>query len=52
MGKEFSRPYLEKTDHKKRLVEWFKHKALSSSPSTAKKKGKRNQIDNLYFLKI
>jgi hypothetical protein len=31
-------PYLEKTLHKKRLVEWLKVKALSSSSSTAKKK--------------
>jgi hypothetical protein len=31
------RPYLEKTHHKKRLVEWLKEKALSSNPGTAKK---------------
>jgi hypothetical protein len=39
------RPYLEETHHKKkkkiRLMEWFKVKALSSSPSTIKKKKKR-----------
>jgi hypothetical protein len=36
-----TRPYLKKTLHKKRLVEWFKVKALSSYPSTThtKKKG-------------
>jgi hypothetical protein len=43
MGKEFSRPYLEKTDHKKRLVEWFKMYALSSNPTTAKKKKKKER---------
>jgi hypothetical protein len=31
------RPYLEKPFTKIRLVEWFKMKALSSSPSTANK---------------
>jgi hypothetical protein len=24
LGKQFSRPYLEKTHHKKELVEWLK----------------------------
>jgi hypothetical protein len=33
----FVRPYLEKPFTKIRLVEWLKVKALSSSPSTAKK---------------
>jgi hypothetical protein len=45
------RPYLEKTLHKKGLVEWLKVKALSSNPSTTKpnqnKKTQTNQI--LYF---
>jgi hypothetical protein len=36
LGKEFTRPYLKKTLHKKGLVEWLKVKALSSNPSTAK----------------
>jgi hypothetical protein len=36
------RPYLENTLHQKGLVEWLKVKALSSSPSTAKKEKKRN----------
>jgi hypothetical protein len=36
--KKFVRPYLEKPFTKIGLVEWFKVKALSSSPSTAKKK--------------
>jgi hypothetical protein len=37
------RPYLEKTQHKKNLlVEWLKVKALSSNPSTGKKK--KNKI--------
>jgi hypothetical protein len=31
------RPNLEKTQHRNGLVEWLKEKALSSSPSTAKK---------------
>jgi hypothetical protein len=34
------RPYLEKPCHEK-LVEWFKVKTLSSSPSTAKKERKK-----------
>jgi hypothetical protein len=33
------RPYLKKPFTKTGLVEWLKVKALSSSPSTAKKKG-------------
>jgi hypothetical protein len=38
-GKEFMRAYLGKTlSQKIRLVEWLKVKALSSSPSTLKKK--------------
>jgi hypothetical protein len=32
------RPYLEDTHHKNGLVEWLKVKALSSNPSTAKRK--------------
>jgi hypothetical protein len=32
------RCYLEKSHHKKGLVEWLKVQALSLSPSTAKKK--------------
>jgi hypothetical protein len=32
------RSHLKKTLHKKGLVEWLKVKALSSNPSTAKKK--------------
>jgi hypothetical protein len=31
-----ARPYLEKTYHKKGLVEWLKVQALSSNPSTLK----------------
>jgi hypothetical protein len=31
-------PYLEKTSHKKMLVEWLKVWALSSNPSTRKTK--------------
>jgi hypothetical protein len=40
LGKKLERPYLGNTHHKKGLVEWLKVKALSSSPSTAKKKKK------------
>jgi hypothetical protein len=36
------RPYLEKLFTKIGLVEWFKVKALSSSPSPAKKKKKKD----------
>jgi hypothetical protein len=35
-GKEFIRPYLKKTYHKKGLVKWLKVWALSSSPSAKK----------------
>jgi hypothetical protein len=38
LGKQLARPYLEKTLHKKGLMEWHKVKALSSSPSTTKEK--------------
>jgi hypothetical protein len=31
-----TRPYLEKTLHRKGLVEWLKVKSLSSNPRTAK----------------
>jgi hypothetical protein len=40
------RPFLDKTLHQKGLVEWLKVnkvKALSSSPSTEKKKKKRER---------
>jgi hypothetical protein len=38
----FVRPYLKKTFTKIELVEWLKVKALSSSPSTYKKKEEEN----------
>jgi hypothetical protein len=38
LDKQFARPYVRKTLHKKGLVEWRKVKALSSSPSTTHKK--------------
>jgi hypothetical protein len=39
LGKQFVRPHLKKSYHKKiGLVDWLKVKALSSSPSTSKKK--------------
>jgi hypothetical protein len=38
LGKEFTRPYLEKTHHQIGLMEWLKVVALSSNPSTVKKK--------------
>jgi hypothetical protein len=42
--KQSERPYLEKSLNKKiGLVEWFKVKALSSSPSMAKKKEKKKE---------
>jgi hypothetical protein len=37
------RPYLEKSHHKKGLAEWVKVKALSSNPSTSKKKKKEQK---------
>jgi hypothetical protein len=45
------RPYLEKTHHKKGLVEWLKAKALSSSLSTTKKKKEEEESRNVNFLK-
>jgi hypothetical protein len=41
------RPYLETLFTKIGLVEWLKVKALSSSPSTAKKKKKRKESRKL-----
>jgi hypothetical protein len=41
------RPYLEKSFTKVGLVEWLKVKALSSSPSTTKKKKKSNPHLNI-----
>jgi hypothetical protein len=38
------RPYLEKSFTKIGLVEWLKVKALSSSPSTTKKKSATQKI--------
>jgi hypothetical protein len=45
-GKQFARPYLEKANHKKRLMEWLKVEALSSNPSTKKDK---NILNILFF---
>jgi hypothetical protein len=42
-GKQFTRPYLEKTHHKKGLVEWLKVLTLSSNPRTIKKKKKKSR---------
>jgi hypothetical protein len=41
-GTSYVRPYLKNPITKKGLVEWLKVKALSSSPSTSKKKKIRN----------
>jgi hypothetical protein len=41
LGKEFTRPYLEKPFTKIGLVGWLKVKALCSSPSTGKNRKKR-----------
>jgi hypothetical protein len=38
LGKQFTRPYLEKTHHQKGMLEWLKVYALSLNPSTGKKK--------------
>jgi hypothetical protein len=35
------RPYLKKIYHEKELVKWLKVEALSSNPSTAKKKKRK-----------
>jgi hypothetical protein len=40
LGKYLVRTYLEKTLHKKGLVEWLKVETLSSKPSTNKRKKK------------
>jgi hypothetical protein len=42
--KKFARPCLEKPFTKIGLVEWLKVKALSSSPSTAKKKKEKGKL--------
>jgi hypothetical protein len=47
-GKYFSRPYLKKPFTKIGLVERLKVKALSSSPSTAKKKGRNTSMYTPY----
>jgi hypothetical protein len=45
--------YLKKTYHKKGLVEWLNVKALSSSPSTAKKKKDTKKAwKPMYFITI
>jgi hypothetical protein len=44
-GESFVRPYLKNTQRRKGLVEWLKVKALSSNPSTAKKRKKEKKID-------
>jgi hypothetical protein len=50
MGKQFARLYLKKkkkkTHHKKGLVDWLKVKTLSSSPSTAKSKAKKQDCNH------
>jgi hypothetical protein len=43
LGKEFERHYLEKSHHKKGLVEWLKVQALSSRTSTTKKKKRERE---------
>jgi hypothetical protein len=40
-GKQFVRPYQEKTHHKTVLVKWLKVEALSSNPRTTKRKKKK-----------
>jgi hypothetical protein len=51
-GQKVHETLSQKILHKKGLMEWFKAKALSSSPSTAKKKKKKKdfQGNNKYFL--
>jgi hypothetical protein len=46
------RPNLEKTHHKKELVEWLKVQTLSSNPSTAKKKKKKARANILVQLEV
>jgi ribosomal protein S21 len=43
---------LKKSITKNGLVEWLKVKALSSNPSTAKKRKKRNERENLCDLSV
>jgi hypothetical protein len=38
LGKEFSRPYLKKTHHKKGLVEWLKCRPSVQTPIPQKRK--------------
>jgi hypothetical protein len=56
-GQIFSRSHLEKTLHKKGLVEWFKVKTQSSYSSTKKKKkkqtkNKETKTPNLLYLQL
>jgi hypothetical protein len=39
------RPYLEKTHHRKGLMEWLKVPSLSLSPSTTKKQKERGEVN-------
>jgi hypothetical protein len=50
-AKSSARPYLEKPFTKIGLVEWLKVKALSSSPSTTKKK-ERKKLTKYYREKL
>jgi hypothetical protein len=43
------RPYLKKTHHKKRMLEWHKGYALSSNPIPEKKKKKKRKSVQLKF---
>jgi hypothetical protein len=44
LGKYLERSYLKNTHYKKVVVEWLKIKALSSRPSTEKKKKKKQGV--------
>jgi hypothetical protein len=48
--KQFMRPHLEKTHHKKGLVEWVKVYALSSNPSTTR--GKERKKERMQRIRI
>jgi hypothetical protein len=48
----YARPYVEKLFTKIGLVEWLKVKALSSIPSTAKKKKRKKEMLQMWAVSI
>jgi hypothetical protein len=51
-SKKFTRPHLEKSLHKNGLAEWLKVWALSSNPSTKKKKRKKKITSMFHVMQV